>query len=69
MPAPPLLLCASPRKGNSLEAAHLFALGFNAARAAGVPELQPTMLSTCNVLPCVDCGACVGFVHEPVGRV
>lgn len=58
MAAPPLLLCASPRKGNCLEAARLFAEGFDAARGARLPALQPAMLSTCNVLPCVDCGAC-----------
>lgn len=53
----PLLLCASPRRGNCLRAARLFAEGFNAARGDW-PELQPTMLSTCSVLPCMDCGAC-----------
>lgn len=59
----PLLLCASPRRGNSLGAARLFAQGFNAALGPGKSgaleaELNPTMLSTCSVLPCVDCGAC-----------
>ena len=58
MASAPLLLCASPRRGNSLEAARLFAEGFNVARSQEIPELQPTMLSTCNILPCVDCGAC-----------
>lgn len=53
----PLLLCASPRRGNSLEAARLFASGFNAARG-NAPELEPTLLGGYNILPCVDCGAC-----------
>lgn len=58
MPAAPLLLCASPRKGNSLEASRLFARGFNAAQGEGQPALEPVLLSDYKVLPCVDCGAC-----------
>lgn len=54
----PLLLCASPRPGNSLEAARMFAQGFNAAKDSAMPELAPTLLRDYSVLPCVACGAC-----------
>lgn len=58
MQSAPLLLCASPRTGNSLEAARLFAAGFNAAKAEAMPELKPSLLSAYRLLPCVDCGTC-----------
>lgn len=57
-PATPLLLCASPRSGNCLEAARLFAAGFNAQRPEGAPELKITMLRDYTVLPCIACGVC-----------
>lgn len=55
-----LLLCASPRNGNCLEAARLFALGFNAKKPEGAPDLQITLLRDYKVLPCVACGTCDG---------
>lgn len=65
-PSPPLLLCASPRRGNCLEAASLFASGFNAANSAmaqlspkaGVMGLAPSRLSDFRIEPCTDCGSC-----------
>lgn len=63
----PLLLCASPRRGNCLEAANLFAEGFNAAHGAvakhsppgaDVVELAPTCLRDFRIEPCIDCGSC-----------
>ncbi|MDL2313784.1 NAD(P)H-dependent oxidoreductase [Desulfovibrio sp. OttesenSCG-928-C14] len=61
----PLLLCASPRRGNSLLAAEIFARELEAGKAGpgGVEEgcsLRPRLvrLDEFKVLPCVDCGAC-----------
>lgn len=58
----PLLLCASPRPGNSLEAARLFARGFNqsADSSAAMVEnsLDALRLADYRINPCIDCGAC-----------
>lgn len=63
MEQPPFILCASPRQGNSLQAARVFATGLAAATGlAGLSELaqavEPAQLPDYRVLPCIDCGAC-----------
>lgn len=57
-PGEALLLCASPRDGNCLEAARLFALGFNANKPAGAADIKITRLCDYKILPCVACGSC-----------
>ena len=51
----PLILCGSPRRGNSLRAAELAAgvIGAGWPRGAELLELRGRMLR-----PCIDCGAC-----------
>ncbi|MCL1889951.1 MAG: NAD(P)H-dependent oxidoreductase [Desulfovibrionaceae bacterium] len=48
------MLAASPRAGNTLEAARLFAAGFARKRDG----LSTILLSDYRVLPCQACGAC-----------
>jgi len=50
----PWLLAASPRAGNTLEAARLFAAGFARKR----PGLSTILLNDYRVLPCQACGVC-----------
>ena len=53
----PLLLCASPRAGNSLAGAALFRAGFN--RRAAAPLLPPALrLRDYPLAPCLGCEAC-----------
>jgi multimeric flavodoxin WrbA len=58
--APPFLLSASPREGNTLAASEIFRAAFNkqAAKNGGFSLLRLTLLRDCRILPCTACGAC-----------
>ncbi|MDR2050381.1 MAG: NAD(P)H-dependent oxidoreductase [Deltaproteobacteria bacterium] len=61
MSAPPFLLSASPREGNTLAASKIFRAAFNrqaAENGSELPRLRMILLRDCRILPCIACGAC-----------